>query len=138
MAKFHIQSRVIIHDNNKVIDAIPSAHTPDYTNRPDAIINPDNYDLVNTVPIKYLKVNQNGTDIEEMTEEEKAIVDKEIADKEVAEEELRKDIEQVSKLEKALWLVQLEEFNRIRGWLGKPQITLEQFKQAVKVKYEEL
>ncbi len=136
MAKIVIFSKT--HSDKRLIRYIGSGHTPLYDSRDDVIINPLTWDLIGHTPFRYLRANAGETDIREMTVTQKMNVDQEIADAKAQAEELAKDISNMTKLDRALWLVQLDEVNRVRNWLGKPTITLNAFKQKVKDKYDTL
>jgi len=67
-------ARIVIYDeaNNRVLEDIKSANTPDYDGRTDVLINPT---VPQGIPIKYLKVS--GSSLKEMNPSEKNQVDSE-------------------------------------------------------------
>ncbi|MBW1973926.1 MAG: hypothetical protein JRI44_13995 [Deltaproteobacteria bacterium] len=86
-------ARIIIYDGqNRVVNFLPSEHTPLWEGKSNVLINPEGLDelIKKKVPIKYWKVEKGR--LLEMTDTEKAQVDYEKQQKLLAEEEVKKDV----------------------------------------------
>jgi len=100
---------------NKVTSLLESVHTPDYEGNANTLINPS-LTAVASVAFKYWKVS--GSDVVEMTTQEKTDIDNDEAAQAAQAEADAKDFTVTyDKLEKAFALVVLDEFNAVRGWL---------------------
>lgn len=116
---------------NRVIQYSVSVHTPDYNSIINKVINPD-MSIVKNINRLYWKVS--GKQVIEMNVIEKQIINTYISN----QNELRKDIDNSDKLSKSAFLVIFDQINSLRVKAGLAAITLEQFKQAVKDKYNNL
>jgi len=116
---------------NQVIQYSVSVHTPDYNSIINKVINPD-MSIVKNINRLYWKVS--GKQVIEMNVIEKQIINTYISN----QNELRKDIDNSDKLSKSVFLVIFDQINSLRVKAGLAAITLEQFKQAVKDKYNNL
>jgi len=116
---------------NRVIQYSVSVHTPDYNSITNKVINPD-MSIVKNINRLYWKVS--GKQVIEMNAKEKQIINTYISN----QNELRKDIDNSDKLSKSVFLVIFDQINSLRVKAGLAAITLEQFKKAVKDKYNNL
>ena len=116
---------------NRVIQYSVSVHTPDYNSIINKVINPD-MSIVKNINRLYWKVS--GKQVIEMNVIEKQIINTYISN----QNELRKDIDNSDKLSKSVFLVIFDQINSLRVKAGLAAITLEQFKKAVKDKYNNL
>lgn len=123
-------ARIVIYDDkNRVVNFLPSEHTPLWEGKSNVLVNPEGLDelVKKKVPIKYWKVEKGR--LLEMTDTEKAQVDYEEQQKLLAEEEVKKDVTKMTdKLVKAAFLAILEK-------MGYP---LSDFKTRVKEIYDSL
>ncbi len=127
-------------DDELVIDRLeaiyPSAHTPDWIGVANILISPQ-FPSGWQTKIKYLKRAANA--VVEMAQAEKDIIDQWEAEQQAQKEEEAKDLTiSFDRLLKAFALVVLDEINLLRTKAGLAERTIEQLKNAVKVKYESL
>lgn len=133
-------ANVVIYDEvtKRVKQYLKSVNTPDYSSRPDVLVNPDVSTLL-SIALRYWKVV--GTLVQEMTQPEKDIVDQEIANaRELAIRIGAKagldGFGQGSLLLRAFADIIKDEINILRGQHGLPDRTLSQLKTAIKNKVD--